>query len=514
MRHEHYRKGRIVEAGELAVLPKPAAPPPAAGGDGPQPGWGEEVRSPLIYRAVLAGVVRASESALVMLLAAAVWAYHVDDFALDLSIRYLSLIVAVGMALPLFAQAAGLYSVGALLRASDQMARLSFIWSIIFAGIFAIVFFTKAGESFSRVWLGAWFLGGLSLLIFYRLAVSAIVRRWNADGRLDRRTVLVGGGKPAADLLSALSATRNKDIAVVGLFDDRGDDRSPTEVGGLRKIGSVADLVDFARNSRVDLMIVTLPLTAESRLLEVLKQLWVLPADIRLSAYSQRLRYRPRAYSWIGNVPFLDAFDKPLTGWDSFLKAVEDKVIAALAIMVLSPVMAAVALAIKLDSKGPVLFRQKRYGFNNELIEVYKFRSMHVESCDADARKLVTRDDPRVTRVGRFIRRTSLDELPQLFNVLEGGLSLVGPRPHATQAKARDKLYDEVVEGYYARHKMKPGITGWAQVNGWRGETDTPEKIQRRVEHDLYYIENWSLFLDLYILAKTPFALLKSENAY
>jgi len=246
----------------------------------------------------------------------------------------------------------------------------------------------------------------------------------------------------------------------------------------------------------------------------VLKQLWVLPADIRLSAYSQKLRYRPRAYSWIGNVPFLDAFDKPLSGWGAFLKAVEDKVIASLAIVALSPVMALVALAIKLDSRGPVIFRQKRYGFNNELIEVYKFRSMYVDKADVDARKLVTRDDPRVTRVGRFIRRTSLDELPQFFNVLKGSLSLVGPRPHATQAKAHEQLYDEVVESYFARHRVKPGITGWAQINGWRGETDTAEKIQRRVEHDLFYIENWSLFLDLYILAKTPFVLIDPETAY
>jgi lipopolysaccharide/colanic/teichoic acid biosynthesis glycosyltransferase len=173
------------------------------------------------------------------------------------------------------------------------------------------------------------------------------------------------------------------------------------------------------------------------------------------------------------------------------------------------------ALAVKLDSRGPVFFRQKRYGFNNELIEVFKFRSMYVDQSDAMAAKLVTKDDPRVTRVGRFIRKTSIDELPQLFNVVfKGDLSLVGPRPHALHAKAENRLYDQVVDGYFARHKVKPGITGWAQVNGWRGETDTSEKIQRRVEFDLYYIENWSVFFDFYIVAITPFALLKSENAY
>jgi exopolysaccharide biosynthesis polyprenyl glycosylphosphotransferase len=207
-------------------------------------------------------------------------------------------------------------------------------------------------------------------------------------------------------------------------------------------------------------------------------------------------------------------FDKPLGDWGSILKSIEDKVIAAIAVVLLAPVMALVALAIKLESRGPVFFKQKRYGFNNELIEVYKFRSMHNNMSDADAAKLVTKGDPRVTRVGRFIRRTSLDELPQFFNVLRGELSLVGPRPHATKAKAADRLYNDVVDGYFARHKVKPGITGWAQVNGWRGETDTAEKLQRRVDHDLYYIENWSLAFDLYILWRTPISLFNPENAY
>jgi exopolysaccharide biosynthesis polyprenyl glycosylphosphotransferase len=197
------------------------------------------------------------------------------------------------------------------------------------------------------------------------------------------------------------------------------------------------------------------------------------------------------------------------------MKWLFDKIVGTAMLIVLSPVMALTALAIKLDSRGPVLFKQKRYGFNNDLIEVYKFRSMRVEDSDATAAKLVTKGDPRVTRVGRFIRKTSLDELPQLFNVVfNGNLSLVGPRPHAVNAKAEARRYDEAVDGYFARHRVKPGLTGWAQINGWRGETDTHEKIQNRVEHDLYYIENWSVLFDLYILLRTPFALLNTESAY
>ena len=180
------------------------------------------------------------------------------------------------------------------------------------------------------------------------------------------------------------------------------------------------------------------------------------------------------------------------------------------------PVMGLVALAVKFDSPGPALFRQKRFGFNNERIDVFKFRSLYHEHSDPTASKVVTKNDSRVTRVGRFIRKTSLDELPQLFNVaFSGNLSLVGPRPHAVQGKLQSRLFDEAVDGYFARHRVKPGITGWAQVNGWRGEIDNEEKIQKRVEFDLYYIENWSVLFDLVILLKTPLSLLtKNENAY
>jgi exopolysaccharide biosynthesis polyprenyl glycosylphosphotransferase len=241
----------------------------------------------------------------------------------------------------------------------------------------------------------------------------------------------------------------------------------------------------------------------------------VLPADVRIAASASRLKLSPRAYSYVGNVPMLDLSDRPISEWGMVAKTVFDKVVAGAALVALFPVLALVALAVRLESKGPVLFRQKRYGFNNELIEVYKFRSMYADRTDHGAAKLVTKDDPRVTKVGRIIRKTSLDELPQLFNVLSGQLSLVGPRPHAVQAQADGRLYPDVVDGYFARHKVKPGITGWAQINGWRGETDTQEKIQKRVEFDLFYIENWSLWLDIRILAKTPASLvLNRDNAY
>jgi Undecaprenyl-phosphate glucose phosphotransferase len=315
-------------------------------------------------------------------------------------------------------------------------------------------------------------------------------------------------------VIAALQGSKNSGVSLVGIFDDRDDNRATPELQGLFKLGNFEDLIDFVRATRVDTLIITLPVAAEDRLLQILNRFSVLPVDIRLSAIGQKIHYRPRAYSYIGNLPCLDIFDRPLGDWGSVLKSALDKTVALLAIIVLSPVLLTIALAVKFTTEGPILFRQNRFGFNNESIKIYKFRSMYAKDSDLTASKLVTRNDPRVTPVGRFLRRSSLDELPQLFNVLMGDLSLVGPRPHAAQAKAGQELYEHVVDSYFARHKVKPGITGWAQINGWRGETDTAEKIERRVEHDLYYIDNWSLTFDLYILARTPLALLNTENAF
>ena len=388
-------------------------------------------------------------------------------------------------------------------------------WALVFLAAMAIQFFLKMEGTFSRVWLLSWFGFGLGVLVIERVCVAFFVRHLTRTGKLDRRTVIVGGGAAGEQLLHDLSAQPDSDLRICGVFDDRTDARSPDVIAGYPKLGNVDDLVEFARHTRLDLVIFSLPISAEQRLLQMLRKLWVLPIDIRLAAHMNKLRFRPRSYSYIGTVPVLDVFDKPIADWDMLLKSAFDRIVGLVCLVLALPVMLAIAIAVKLDSKGSVLFKQTRYGFNNEQIEIFKFRSMYSEQLDYEVTKQVTRGDPRVTRVGRFIRKTSLDELPQLFNVVfKGNLSLVGPRPHAVHAKADDRMYDDVVDGYFARHRVRPGITGWAQVNGWRGETDTPEKIQGRVEHDLYYIENWSILFDAYIVLITPFALIKAENAY
>ncbi len=464
---------------------------------------------------LLAGLMRLLEFGVLFVLGAGVFALYVapNDNSLD---GWYRISLGCGPALAVFfIQMSGGYTMPALRRPLLTLSRIYVAWAGVFAVFALTVFLAKAGENYSRVWAGSWFVSGLVVLTGLRFSFGALVRHWTATGALERRAVIVGGGDRAEELIRALDREPDSDIRICGIFDDRKDERSPRTVAGYPKLGTIAELVDFGRIAHIDLLIVSLPLTAENRLLQFFKQLWVLPVDIRLSAHMSKLNFRPRTYSFVGKVPFLAVADKPITDWDYVAKWVFDHVIGALALIALSPLMLLTALAIRLDSPGPIFFKQKRFGFNNELIEVYKFRSMYTNATDAGAAKLVTKGDPRVTRVGRFIRKTSLDELPQLINVVfKGNLSLVGPRPHAVQAKASNRLYGEVVDGYFARHRVKPGITGWAQVNGWRGETDTEEKIQHRVEHDLYYIENWSVLFDLKILLMTPFKLFSTESAY
>ena len=464
---------------------------------------------------VIAGGVRIADFVLISAIGISLYFIYVVPLS-GFYWEYIAAIFGMTAAAVISFQAADIYEVQEFRGQLRQMTRMISAWAFVFLLFIGASFFAKLGNEVSRLWLAAFFLVGLAALIAGRLFLRSLVRSWAHDGRLDRRTVIVGSDKNGEDLVEALNKQDDSDIHVLGVFDDRNDTRALDTCAGSPKLGKVDDIVEFARRTRVDLVLFALPISAETRILEMLKKLWVLPVDIRLSAHTNKLRFRPRSYSYLGEVPTLDVFEAPITDWDLVMKWLFDHVVGFIVLVMALPVMALVALAVKLDSPGPVLFRQKRFGFNNERIDVFKFRSLYHHHADPLAAKVVTKNDSRVTRIGRFIRKTSLDEIPQLFNVVfKGNLSLVGPRPHAVQGKLQSRPFDEAVDGYFARHRVKPGITGWAQVNGWRGEVDSEEKIQKRVEFDLYYIENWSVLLDFYILLKTPLALLtKSENAY
>ncbi|RKT46701.1 undecaprenyl-phosphate glucose phosphotransferase [Thiocapsa rosea] len=472
----------------------------------------ESLRTSTISASVLTGVVRFVDAVIVASLGALTLLFTSDGLAVHPP-AVLGILFGVVLVTLVF-QAADCYQVFIMRTLLPQLTRIMIGLSLIFGAFFAVPPLFDYTPRIPPEWLGFWFGLTLLALLGMRLGLALLLRHWTRAGRLEHRAVIVGGGEAAADLIRDIQKQPSQATRICGIFDDRKNDRSPAIVAGYPKLGSVADLVEFARIAHVDMLIVTIPINAERRLLEFLKQLWVLPVDIRLSAHTASLDFRDRASSFIGGVPFVDVVDKPVADWDAIVKRTLDLLVASVALILFSPVMLATALAIRLDSPGPIFFRQKRYGFNNEVIEVFKFRSMYHHLSDPLAKHVVTKGDSRITRVGRFIRKASIDELPQLFNVLSGELSLVGPRPHAVNAHTNERLWEQVVDGYFARHKVKPGITGWAQVNGWRGEVDTPEKIHKRVEYDIYYIENWSILFDLYIMFRTPFALFNTENAY
>lgn len=360
---------------------------------------------------------------------------------------------------------------------------------------------------------------GLTVILLYlqRMTLPSLLEAVGQMRLITRNVAIIGAGPHGERLIHQLQQQGAPWIRIVGLFDDRiknGRGRLPRSVAGYPVRGGTRDLMCFSRRLRIDEVFIALPWSARERINELLEQVRAIPADIYLGPDIDANTGQVHQVRVLNGMPIVTFATKPINGWAYVGKWVLDKSIALTAVLLLAPLLLMIALAIKLDSPGPVLFRQKRLGFRNRTFDVYKFRSMYHHRADANADQLTTRNDPRVSCIGGLLRKTSLDELPQLFNVLRGDMSLVGPRPHALNAKAAGQLYQDVVSEYALRHRIKPGITGWAQLNGWRGETDTEEKIVKRVEHDLYYIENWSLLLDIYIIIGTAVKAPFQKGAY
>jgi exopolysaccharide biosynthesis polyprenyl glycosylphosphotransferase len=278
-------------------------------------------------------------------------------------------------------------------------------------------------------------------------------------------------------------------------------------------LGTTRDLIDFVRREIVDEVLIALPLADCERIASLSRKLLSLAIDVRLSIEPLPGSFRARTVDYLGDARVLDLVERPLKGWPGVLKILQDRLLSLILLVCTGPLMLFIAALIKLESQGPVFFVQERFGLNNSVIRVLKFRTMHSNRGDPSGQRRTVKNDPRVTRVGRILRRFSLDELPQLINVIRGDMSLVGPRPHAVAMMAEDQFYYEAVEEYPHRHRVKPGITGWAQVNGSRGEIDTLTKARDRVQLDLFYIEHWSLWLDIKILLKT-IGLLTCKTAY
>lgn len=410
-----------------------------------------------------------------------------------------------------------LYRLNDLLAPARRLRRVFLAHACAFLLLVFAVNTLDGRAPFDPRWKVLFFLASAMAVGLGRVAFSRLIDTAGRTRLLSHHIVIVGAGSQGQQLVERIDQMQRPWTRVLGFFDDRVRDpnaRVSQLMGAYPVLGTTHDLVAFARRFRVDEIFIALPWAEEARILELVERLRVIPADMHIGPDLIGLRYLDSPFTIHAGVPAMNVMRKPVDGWGYVSKWLLDKTVAVAALALLSPLLLIVAAAIKLESPGPIFFRQKRYGFNSRLIEIFKFRSLYHDQCDASADRLVTRRDPRVTRVGRFIRSTSIDELPQLINVLKGSMSIVGPRPHAIKAKAGGQLYEDVVAEYAQRHRIKPGITGWAQVNGWRGETDTEEKIVKRVECDLYYIDNWSIFIDLYIIAATIVRLPFQRSAY
>jgi Undecaprenyl-phosphate glucose phosphotransferase len=362
------------------------------------------------------------------------------------------------------------------------------------------------------VWLLLWAVIAMAGVAIARGVLSFLRTRWQNAGRLKQLVAVYGTGDLAERLVERLSGC--PDIEIVGVFDDRAGRGVIGDGLRAQPHGTTADLVEMSRLMEIDRIVVALPHSAEQRLLEILRKLHKMPVEISLAPDMVGFHVPAKDHEEFGGLPLLDVYSKPLNFGQNLVKTAFDRLAAALGIVVLSPVLLAVAGAIKLDSKGPVLFRQNRYGFGDRVIQVFKFRTMTAESSDANGEKQTELNDPRLTRIGGFLRKWSLDELPQLFNVLRGELSLVGPRPHAVSMRVKQRRNEDIVPDYALRHHVKPGITGWAQVNGYHGPVDTEGHLHQRVACDLDYINHWSLWFDIRIILKTVLIAFGHREAY
>ncbi|MEZ5830874.1 MAG: undecaprenyl-phosphate glucose phosphotransferase [Dongiaceae bacterium] len=346
-----------------------------------------------------------------------------------------------------------------------------------------------------------------------RMLAYGLLNRWQAAGHLSNSVVVFGADSIGQRLVKVVCEEYADSVEIVGIFDDRVQ-RVPAEVQGIAVEGNFESLIEFVKSApTVDKVLIALPMSAEGRILQLLTKLRSLAVEVALVPDFVGMRL-DRQIAREAHPPILSVLRRPQSETDWLIKRSFDFLTSLALLIALSPLLALTALAIRLDSPGPILFRQPRLGLNNKEFNVLKFRSMYAERSDLEAREQTKRNDARVTRVGAWLRRLSIDELPQLFNVLGGDMSLVGPRPHALGMQVKDQLCDEIVHEYAVRHRMRPGITGWAQVRGLRGAVDEPELLEARVNHDIYYIDNWSFSFDLRILVMTVVELVRPRNAF
>ncbi len=403
----------------------------------------------------------------------------------------------------------GLYREDALETPFLRPWRAMGCWFAALLALLGIVFFLHAETFVSRGWVGIWFAFGAVGLGLSRMTLRAKIAWWRSCGWMRRRLVIVGGAKTVAELRGRLAGPGLRDYYdLVAICSDEEPDATQaplTHIPVVPCLTSTETLVAFVRDRSVETVMIGFGSQTVAALNVISRALSELPVEVVLCPEGEALEMPVIHAHQVGSLALLQVSRPPLGDWGRIAKGLEDRILSALLLVFFAPIMLAAAIAIRMEGPGPILFRQRRFGFNNQPITVLKFRSMHDKLGDPTGAVRTVRGDPRITRVGRVLRATSVDELPQLINVFRGDMSLVGPRAHPIMMTVAGELYHEAVAGYAARHRVKPGLTGLAQINGYRGEIDTIEKAQARIRYDLDYVSRWSVWLDLKIILLTPF---------
>lgn len=392
----------------------------------------------------------------------------------------------------------------------DEFFRITVAWLLTFLSLIFIAFVTKTTEQFSRVVLVAWLVSTPLLLILSRYILRQIFAHLRQLGINNRKVAIVGMTQNGLHFAQDLESSPEFGYHVVGFYDDRKERVHDEILEHYEHLGDFNELITSARNGEWDQIYIALPVEARKRVLFLLNQLSDSATPIRLLPDYFTTNLLQSKFIEIADNPVLCIYDSPFSADHALVKRIEDLFFGSIILALISPILLIIALAVKFTSTGPIIFKQNRYGQKGEKIRVWKFRTMTVCEDGADV-KQATKGDSRYTPIGEFLRKTSLDELPQFFNVIQGTMSIVGPRPHAV---AHNEQYRNIIPGYMLRHMIKPGITGWAQINGWRGETNTIYKMRKRVEFDLEYMREWSLWLDIKIIFLTVFRGFTDKNAY
>lgn len=421
---------------------------------------------------------------------------------------YLIVVLLAVLIFSLFAEMKGLYKSWRTENLLDEIGSVVLVWFVVVISLVVLSFATKMSGYYSRVVIVSWALIVPLEMVLLRVGYRKLLRALRADGRNTRTVAFAGCGSAAHKMAEHIKDMHWMGLRVLGAFDDRAPERLKSD--DVTLMGDLQNLVARARDGEVDIVYVTLPMHAERRIIQLLDQLADTTASVFIIPDLFVFDLFKASWSSVAGMPVVSLYESPFYGIDGWLKRIEDVVLGGLILLLISPLMLLIAVGVKITSPGPVLFKQRRYGLKGQIVEVWKFRSMTV--CDEGDRVVQAKmNDPRVTPFGTFLRCTSLDELPQFINVLQGSMSVVGPRPHAV---VHNEQYRVLIPCYMLRHKVKPGITGWAQVNGWRGETDSLDKMRKRVEFDLEYIQRWSLWFDLKIIFLTVFRGFVGKNVY